>query len=76
MFIRSAYVSTSVVDEDAFCIMFNLRFLLLAETLKAFPKSTVTYKLFGGEDELHYGHYDLLCSRTVCSFPLLFLFCL
>jgi len=46
-----------------------LWFLFLAETLKAFPEASVTYKEFGGEDELHYGHYDLLCARTVCSFP-------
>jgi hypothetical protein len=34
------------------------------DTIKAFPGATVTYKLFGGKHERHYGHYDLLCSRT------------
>jgi hypothetical protein len=38
------------------------------DTIKAFPGATVTYKLFGGKHERHYGHYDLLCSRTVSSF--------
>ena len=46
----------------------TLHFLFFPDTLKAFPKASVTYKLFGGErDDRHYGHYDLLCSRTVCS---------
>ncbi|CAK9194569.1 unnamed protein product [Sphagnum troendelagicum] len=34
------------------------------DTIKAFPGATVTYKLFGGKHERHYGHYDLLCART------------
>ncbi|CAM6064621.1 unnamed protein product [Sphagnum tenellum] len=34
------------------------------DTTKAFPGATVTYKLFGGKHERHYGHYDLLCART------------
>ncbi|CAK9194294.1 unnamed protein product [Sphagnum troendelagicum] len=34
------------------------------DTMKAFPGATVTYKLFGGKHERHYGHYDLLCART------------
>jgi pimeloyl-ACP methyl ester carboxylesterase len=38
------------------------------DTIKAFPGATVTYKLFGGKHERHYGHYDLLCARTVSSF--------
>jgi hypothetical protein len=44
--------------------------MFLPDTLKAFPQDNVTYKLFGGgEDERHYGHYDLLCARTVCFWP-------
>lgn len=47
-------------DEDLICPP-----IAVTDTLKAFPQDTVTYKLFGGgEDERHYGHYDLLCART------------
>jgi hypothetical protein len=52
-------------------LCFRAWFLFLPETLKAFPQSNVMYKVFGGEDERHYGHYDLLCALTVCSWPLL-----
>lgn len=46
-------------DEDLICPP-----IAVTETLKAFPEANVTYKEFGGENELHYGHYDLLCART------------
>ncbi|XP_024378196.1 uncharacterized protein [Physcomitrium patens] len=46
-------------DEDLICPP-----IAVSDTLKVFPQANVTYKLFGGEDDRHYGHYDLLCSRT------------
>lgn len=33
------------------------------DTLNSFPKGAI-YKVFGGPNQ-HYGHYDLLCGRTV-----------
>ncbi|KAG0615046.1 hypothetical protein M758_5G010300 [Ceratodon purpureus] len=47
-------------DQDLICPP-----IAVTDTLKAFPQDNVTYKLFGGgQDEKHYGHYDLLCART------------
>lgn len=36
---------------------------MLTDTLNSFPKGAI-YKVFGGPNR-HYGHYDLLCGRTV-----------
>ncbi|KAI5054966.1 hypothetical protein GOP47_0030111 [Adiantum capillus-veneris] len=33
------------------------------DTSKALPEKLVEYKLFGGEKNIHYGHYDLVCGR-------------
>lgn len=33
------------------------------DTVKALPENLVEYKLFGGENEIHYGHYDLVGGR-------------
>ncbi|KAH9311926.1 hypothetical protein KI387_026961 [Taxus chinensis] len=33
------------------------------DTAKEFPPDLVTYKLFGGEDDVHYAHYDLVGGR-------------
>ncbi len=41
------------------CIMVHM----LTDTLNSFPKGAI-YKVFGGPNQ-HYGHYDLLCGRTV-----------
>ncbi|CAM6119148.1 unnamed protein product [Calypogeia fissa] len=32
------------------------------DTVHLFPKDTVTYKCFGGENNRHYAHYDIVCS--------------
>jgi hypothetical protein len=31
------------------------------------PKDLVEYKLFGGKKDIHYGHYDLVGGRLVCT---------
>ncbi|KAL3692264.1 hypothetical protein R1sor_005915 [Riccia sorocarpa] len=44
-------------DKDLICPP-----VAVLDTVEEFPKDIVTYKLFGGENDLHYGHYDLVCS--------------
>ncbi|MCO5601365.1 hypothetical protein L7F22_055485 [Adiantum nelumboides] len=34
------------------------------DTAKALPENLVEYKLFGGKNNTHYGHYDLVCGRA------------
>ncbi|MCO5555868.1 hypothetical protein L7F22_009413 [Adiantum nelumboides] len=34
------------------------------DTSKALPENLVEYKLFGGKNNTHYGHYDLVCGRA------------
>ncbi|KAJ7532397.1 hypothetical protein O6H91_13G002200 [Diphasiastrum complanatum] len=47
-------------DEDLICPP-----PAVLDTVKALPEDKTVYKLFGGQDERHYGHYDLLGSRQV-----------
>lgn len=45
-------------DEDLICPP-----EAVLDTVKFFPSHSVTYKLFGGENDIHYGHYDLVGGR-------------
>ncbi|KAL2603137.1 hypothetical protein R1flu_003930 [Riccia fluitans] len=44
-------------DKDLICPP-----IAVLDTVEEFPKDIVTYKVFGGENDVHYGHYDLVCS--------------
>ncbi|KAH7282079.1 hypothetical protein KP509_35G011200 [Ceratopteris richardii] len=46
-------------DEDLICPP-----SAVLDTVKALPEDIVEYKLFGGENEIHYGHYDLIGGRA------------
>lgn len=46
-------------DQDLICPP-----LAVSDTAKALPENLVEYKLFGGENNIHYGHYDLVCGRA------------
>lgn len=41
------------------------RLCVVAETAKVIPKELLEYHVFGGHDNSHYGHYDLLGHRNV-----------
>ncbi|GLJ07088.1 hypothetical protein SUGI_0057680 [Cryptomeria japonica] len=45
-------------DEDLICPP-----EAVLDTVKEFPPELVTYKLFGGENDVHYAHYDLVGGR-------------
>lgn len=45
-------------DEDLICPP-----EAVLDTAKNIPSHLVTYKLFGGENDIHYGHYDLVGGR-------------
>lgn len=45
-------------DEDLICPP-----AAVLDTAKALPENLVEYKLFGGENNIHYGHYDLVGGR-------------
>lgn len=38
-----------------------------AETIKLIPEHFITYKVLGEPGGPHFGHYDLVGSRLVCS---------
>lgn len=57
------YTSTTPVlaiagDEDLVCPP-----AVVLDTVKVLPEGLVEYKLFGGHNNVHYGHYDLVCGR-------------
>lgn len=45
-------------DEDLICPP-----AAVEDTVKSLPGDLVVYKLFGGKNNCHYGHYDLVCGR-------------
>lgn len=45
-------------DEDLICPP-----EAVLDTAKLIPSHFITYKLFGGENDIHYGHYDLVGAR-------------
>eukprot|EP00250_Pteridium_aquilinum_P022254 c25334_g2_i1 orf=260-2143(-) len=46
-------------DEDLICPP-----AAVLDTAKALPENLLEYKLFGGKNNIHYGHYDLVCGRS------------